>query len=144
MVIQLQRWTWKTPVQDNVGASATWDDLTGVVTEVNGDILKQELIKVTVYDKNKVTSDELIGSGTAPLRYAGSHLNEDVPIRIRLMDKHSMPVGRAILTVQVNAHTVENNSHGDELLPNERIPKFGFLSFTEISAKNLKNTGNSP
>ena len=143
MLIELQRWNWKTPVQDNIGASAIWTDLPGVVTEVNGDVLKHECLKVTVFDKNKLTSDQIIGTGTAPLRKAGSCPDQDTVIRIRLMDKHKMPVGTAVLTVQVNAHTERTgDAHGDQQMPDVKaLPKFGFLEFKEISAKNLKNTG---
>jgi hypothetical protein len=141
--VELQRWNWKTPVQDNIGASATWKDLVGVVTEVNGDILKHESIKVSVFDKNSITSDQCIGTGTAPLRKAGSCPDTDTPIRIRLMDKHQMPVGTAVVTVQVNAHTEHKTEQGDQLMPDaNKLPKFGFLEILEISAKNLKNTGN--
>jgi hypothetical protein len=141
VVVELQRWKWQTPVQDNIGASAVWKNLPGVVTEVNSDILKHEVLKVTVFDKNKLTSDQCIGSGTTPLRKAGSCPDKDTPMRIRLMDKHKMPVGTAVVTVQVNAHTQHRTAEGDQRMP-DKLPKFGFLEFSEISASNLKNTGN--
>lgn len=144
-MVELQRWSWKSPVQDNVGASAIWKDLKGVATDVHGDVLKQEYLKVTVFDKNSVMTDTFIGEGRAPLRKAGSCLDQDIAIRMRLMDKHNMPVGTAVVTVQVNAHTQKTEENGDQSLSDARqLPKFGFLEFTEISAKNLKNTGTSP
>lgn len=128
-------------MQDNIGASAVWKDISGVVTEVNGDVLKHEQIKITVFDKNKVTSDSIIGSGTAALRKAGACQNKDTPIRMRLMDKHKMPVGTAVVTVQVNASAQHKSAHGDQLMADaKKLPKFGFFEISEISASGLKNT----
>lgn len=109
---------------------------------MTGDVLKQETLKVTVYDKNKITADECIGSGTVSLRRAGTRLDKDTLLHIRLTDKHGMPVGTAAITALITAHTHVRTEEGDQLLPDgKKLPKFGFLEFSEISATGLRNSG---
>ena len=142
MVIELRRWQWKSPVLNNVGSSASWKNLSGVVTEVNGDTLKHDTIKLSVFDKNSVTKDVLIGTGTASLRKAGSSPDCDVFIRFRLQDKHTMPVGTAVINAQVNAFKENKSSMGDESLPDmNKLPKFGFIEVSKVSATGVKSKG---
>jgi hypothetical protein len=139
-VLDLNDWNWRTSVQNNCGPNATWSGLEGVVTDVHGDTLKFERMKVAVYDNNTL-SDSLLGEGTASLRKCGSNIDEDVVMTVHVTDKENNRTGVVELTLQVN-ESAETLAAKDGSI-SENLPKTGFLEVMEITLSNLKNTGNS-
>ena len=138
MILELRDWIWKTPFQNNSGPNATWQDLDGVVTGVNGDILKLERLKVSVWDKNTL-SDTVIGRGSLSLRKAGTTVGADVPMMVQMKDRFGHPCGQVELVLQVQ-ESVVSESVGLDGRKADQVTS-GTFEIQEIHLSNLRNTG---
>ena len=137
MILELRYWIWRTPFQNNSGSNATWNNLEGVVTDVHGDTLKLERMKVSVWDKNTL-DDVLIGKGTISLRKAGANIDKDVVMSVSMKDKFGQACGTVEITLKVEESNLTGQFDGVE---DEGPPVTGLFEIQEIHLTNLKNTG---
>ncbi len=139
VVIELRDWIWRTPFQNNSGANAIWENLEGVVTDINGDILKLDRLKISVWDKNTL-DDVLLGRGSVSLRKPGANLGRDVTMNVPIKDKFSQPCGIVEIVMQVQDSTLPSQFSGTaDVGPSRK----GHFEVNEIHLTNLKNTGKS-
>jgi hypothetical protein len=144
VILELRDWIWRTPFQDNSGPNASWLNLDGVVTDINGDILKLERLKVSVWDKNTL-SDTVLGRGTVSLRKAGTTVGADVSVTVQMKDRFGQTCGEVNLVLQVQDSTVVEGLEpdGSEELEHPQ-PTSGTFEVQEIQLSNLRNTGPPP
>jgi hypothetical protein len=109
------------------------------VTHINGDTLKLERLKVSVWDKNTL-SDTSLGRGTISLRKAGVMVGEDVSMNVSIKDKFGQTCGEVTLVLQVQDSTTEaQGDAGGEV--GQTQPTSGLFEIQEIQLTNLRNTG---
>lgn len=133
----MRDWIWRTPFQNNSGPTATWRDLDGVVTDINGDTLKLERLKISVWDKNTMT-DAVLGRGTVSLRKAGTTPGTDVSMNVPMKDKFGQTTGEVNIVLQVQNSSVQNEADVDL---EDAVPTTGLFEIQEIHLSNLRNTG---
>jgi Ca2+-dependent lipid-binding protein len=141
VVLGLDKWSARTDVKDEGGTEATWEGIEDMQTNVSGDILRFKRLNASVFDKNDVGRDELLGEGDASLRGLGSQSSlpdEDlklVEIRVKIRDKK----GRVSGEVRVLASVTETLVKDNLMLDNEAKGglKEGILEISQIQASNV-------
>lgn len=142
MVLSLDKWTARTPHQDEAGTSAVWENLEGMQTSVTGDVLKFKRINASVYDKNNLTADEFIGEGDASLRGIASHCTTagqkeiTIPIVVKIKNKRGAKTGE----VKIFAVLEETVVREDPVLDNSEVIT-GILDIQKIEAVSIKGGG---
>lgn len=111
-----------------------------MVTDINGDTLKLERLKVSVWDKNTL-SDTVLGRGTVSLRKAGTTLDTDVSMTVPVKDKFGQTTGEVTIVLQVQDSSVPKEN--EEGQGQDAIPTTGLFEIQEIHLNNLRNTGNT-
>jgi hypothetical protein len=114
--------------------------LDGVVTDINGDTLKLERLKVSVWDKNTL-SDTVLGRGTVSLRKAGVVVGEDVSMTVAMKDKFGQACGEVSLVLQVQDCSSLMKGEGDDEVEQTPPASSGVFEIQEIQLMNLRNTG---
>lgn len=145
VVLGIDKWSARTDVKDEAGTEATWDNIEDMQTDVTGDILRFKRLNASVFDKNDVERDELLGEGDASLRGLGSQSampDADaklVEIRVKIRDKK----GRISGEVRVMASVTETLVKNDLMLDNQADGglKEGTLEITKIEASKIQAGG---
>jgi hypothetical protein len=109
------------------------------VTDINGDILRLERLKVSVWDKNTL-SDTVLGRGTVSLRKAGTSVGTDVSATVQMKDRFGQPCGEVNLVLQVQDSSAATASYLPDSEGTEQ-PTSGTFEIQEIHLSNLRNTG---
>lgn len=141
VVLSLDKWSARTPHQDEAGTSAVWDNVEGMQTSVTGDVLKFKRLNVSVYDKDNLSTDELIGEGDASLRRIGTQVSLlggkeiVVPIDVKIRNKRGAKCGE----VKVYAVLHETVVQDDEVQDINVVE--GTLRIQKIEAVNVKGGG---
>jgi hypothetical protein len=128
------QWSEQTDTQDNVGASATWNDL-GWSFPVERDSLPTKKLKMCVYDENTTRGDVLIGEreGISLMR-AAADVGNDVTLNITLPnDKKGKPTGRVTILLCVK----ENEKSDDDIVIDESF-EHGCLHISKIVIHGVK------
>ncbi len=96
-------WEQQTDYKESGGRSAIWDLSDGSIsTPIDADGLCYRRLKVTVMDKNNITSDSMMGEGTIGLKGAGAVPDEDKLLNLKLKDSNGKSAGRVEVIVNVN------------------------------------------
>ena len=137
VVLSIDQWEWGAPYQNNCGSSARWDNLEGVSTPVNGDILKLRRLNVSVFDKN-TRKDELIGGGNVGLRLPGSKPGKEVLLSIPVTNKNGEGCGLVEILVQVDEVSLGRPGLAEGGL---QSTDEGFFEIRKIELSGLDNKG---
>eukprot|EP01034_Spumella_vulgaris_P032732 gene32732-40401_t len=106
----------RTITQNNAGKEVYWTDLDLKCDVSRADLMDttSQLLTVTAFDDNDLTSDALIGVGTLSLRAVSAVIGKDTKLTVELLDVKKKVAGTLSLVVVIN-----------ETIPEEKliIPK---------------------
>jgi hypothetical protein len=135
VVLGIDKWSARTDVKDEAGTEATWANIEDMQTDVTGDVLRFKRLNASVFDKNDIGRDELLGEGDASLRELGSQSSlpdeelKFVEIRIKIRDKKARLSGEVCVVASVTETVVKDDLHNEA--------KGGTLEITKIQAANI-------
>jgi Ca2+-dependent lipid-binding protein len=127
---------YRTKTLTNVGANPSWKHLDFHYL-INSTVLRSEEIRVSIYDKNDITKDTIIGNAVIPINRAGMFLEKDVELFGSVQDVKGKEAGRIVL--QVNLHELPPESKDGVLVGLPETFTAGIVEITRISAIGLKN-----
>ena len=120
------------------GVNPVWD-LLNIKPPATRDNLVNSKLLLEIYNRKK-----LIGTGTVSVAKAGASINEQVELRVEIVDKTNVPFSYVLLNVTVKEESADAAlSAPKSTLPEEITPPPGFLQgiiyITSIKSFGLKN-----
>lgn len=102
-------WSERTPTLKDGGGDVLWNFLQ-VSCDVDADLIKKELLSVSVYDENNTRKDCLIGSGEVSLLQCGASIGQSEELSVSLLDDKGKAAGRVIITAIITHPEKEEES----------------------------------
>lgn len=128
-------WEGHTNSLENKGDNVMWDFL-DLRCPVSAEVLRREKVSVTVFDKNALRKDAIIGTGEVRIAKAGVTLDKEVELCVDLINAKGKPEGRVVLYAKAKEGVEPDDS---TLVVDDRF-QFGTLSIVRIRSFELKNT----
>jgi hypothetical protein len=125
-----------TATLDNVGATATWDNI-DINFDVDANTLPTQRLKVSVYDDNSIRSDVLIGENDqVSLMRAAADVGTEITLKFNLAADKKKPMkhpGRVLLVLEIREPEIKP----EEIIIDKTFTT-GCLHITKIAAYGVK------